>query len=102
MKKRQVQSPASFLKITAFWFWGRKPDDRDTCRSLDRRDVPGVVCDIAGMPPVEAGSDEGVTAALPGGRVMYVVLVTLPLFKSPVPPVCPTAESQAYSNAVCR
>src|SRR6185312_7693233 len=99
-KKRQAQSPASFLNTTAFWFWDRTPDDRDTCRNSGRHGEPDAACDTVDTPPVEVKSDGDATAARPGGRAMYVVLVTLPLFQSPVPPVCRTAESQAYSNAL--
>jgi len=82
------------------WFLDRKPGVRDRCRSWGKHDAPGAAYGTAGRPPVGAGSDADVTAALPGGRAMYVVWVTLPLFKSPVPPVCPMVGCQAYLNVV--
>src|SRR5579883_402770 len=77
-----------FEKIMTFWSWDKRPDAPDRFRSSGRRDAPGAACGTAGTVPAEVRSGDDVPASRPGEHAKHVVLVTLPLVDSPVPPIC--------------
>jgi len=72
--------------------------DHGKCHNWGRRDARGAAFCTEDRLQAVVGPGDGALVSLPDGHETYVVLVVLPLFSSPLPPVGDLGVNQSIPN----